>query len=73
MALPYEQPLYEGPVYAGTLTYIGTVLKIEAVGQVSERDPSRVAGDAGPTHTSYTVFFSDFVPRSGEPKIRQCL
>ncbi len=37
LQLPYEKPVYEGPVYTGTLTYYGTVPNIELVRRVSGR------------------------------------
>jgi hypothetical protein len=70
LELPYEKPVYEGPVYPGTLTSHGTVpnIKISQTG-VGAAIRKRVAGDIGLANSSYTMV-GDFVPRSGEPQVR---
>ena len=49
LELPYEKPVYEGPLYPGTLTYQGTVPTIKLFRQMSGRWSANAAGDTGRT------------------------
>jgi hypothetical protein len=55
LELPYEKPVYEGPVYPGTLTCYEAVPNIKSVRPVSDGGEQEVAGDIGLTNSSYAI------------------
>jgi len=55
LELPYEKPVYEGPVYPGTLTCFGAVPNIKSVSPVSDGGEQKAAGDIALTNSSYAI------------------
>lgn len=55
LELPYEKPVYERPVYPGTLTCYQAVPNIKSVRPVSDSGEPKAAADIGLTNSSYAV------------------